>query len=183
MHSSAAANHITDCVQVDATQYPADSLVATGQVTSTEHGPYVSIWDSRAESDRLHSGSHTTAAAQPKPSVPHVDSSESLPELRRIELDKDYRGVGALAFSPNGKLLVAVALDNFHSVMVFDWRAGTALSEGRGFAGEPPQVRFSSFAVRQSPCTSQGRACTRLPSTVTFTALTCSMGPTLGSQD
>lgn len=66
----------------------------------------------------------------------------SLPELRRIELGKDYRGIGALAFSPNGKLLVAVALDNFHSVMVFDWRAGIALSEGRGFAGEPPQVRF-----------------------------------------
>lgn len=72
--------------------------------------------------------------------VSSAGSSASLPELRRIELGKDYRGIGALAFSPEGKLLVAVTLDNFHSVLVFDWRAGVALSEGRGFAGEPPQV-------------------------------------------
>ena len=51
------------------------------------------------------------------------------------------RGVGALAFSSDGRFLVAVALDNVHSVMVFDWRCGTVISEGRGFAGEPPQAR------------------------------------------
>ena len=50
--------------------------------------------------------------------------------------------MGALAFSPDGRFLVAVALDNVHSVMVFDWRCGTVISQGRGFAGEPPQARF-----------------------------------------
>jgi echinoderm microtubule-associated protein-like 6 len=50
------------------------------------------------------------------------------------------RGVGALAFSPDGRLLVAVALDNVHSVIVLDWRSGNIISEGRGFAGEPPQA-------------------------------------------
>lgn len=53
---------------------------------------------------------------------------------------KSCRGVGALAFSPDGRFLAAVALDNVHSVMVFDWRCGTIISEGRGFAGEPPQA-------------------------------------------
>lgn len=130
--------HIGIWVQVDATSYPTNSLVATGQVTSTEHGPYIAVWDSRADAD-LHRGASPGSTGRPTPPATS-DSSTGLPELRRIELEKDYRGIGALAFSPDGRLLVAVALDNVHSVMVFDWRAGVAVSEGRGFTGEPPQV-------------------------------------------
>eukprot|EP00892_Ulva_mutabilis_P007281 jgi/Ulvmu1/4925/UM203_0004.1 len=126
--------------QVDATSYPANALVATGQVTSTEHGPYIAVWDSRAESDQHRGASSSPGATAPPMAAAGPEAGTGLPELRRIELEKDYRGIGALAFSPDGKLLVAVALDNVHSVIVFDWREGVAVSEARGFAGEPPQV-------------------------------------------
>lgn len=138
---------------MDTNEFPANSLVATGQVTSTAHGPYISVWDSRPDPDlqRGTSRNGTSPLKQPKESVASEDSTISLPEIRRIELGKDYRGIGALAFSPDSKLLVAVALDNVHSVLIFDWRAGVAVSEGRGFAGEPPQVcrmaRGSSICV------------------------------------
>lgn len=112
-------------VDVDGVQYPAHSLFASGQVTRSTHGPYVCIWDSRC-------------------SAPTQDG-----KLRRIQLAKDARGVCALAFSPGGRFLVVVTMDTSHTVLVHDWRARRVLSTGRGYAGEPTQVRRRSCGDAQ----------------------------------
>lgn len=103
-------------VQVDGRTYPAHSVFASGQVSSSSHGPYVCVWDSR------------------------VGSQRGEPELRRLELPKSARGVCALGFSPDGSLLTVVTMDNAHTVLVYDWRARRVVGQGRGHAGEPPQV-------------------------------------------
>ncbi|KAF5831718.1 WD40-repeat-containing domain protein [Dunaliella salina] len=115
-------------VEFDHEVYPARTLVATGQITSSEAGPYICIWDSRA---------HEYAP----------DCPPAMPELVRLRFDKDVRGFTALAFSPSGKHLVAVALDNYHTVSVFDWRNKKEVSSGRGQTGDPPQV----FGVEWNP--------------------------------
>mmetsp|Transcript_34365 Transcript_34365/g.76299 ORF Transcript_34365/g.76299 Transcript_34365/m.76299 type:complete len:1172 (-) Transcript_34365:306-3821(-) len=101
-------------------QFPAKTIVATGQVTSTETGAYICVWDSRTGS-------------QP-------DGPAAASEITRIQFDKDARGFCALAFSPSGTRLVAVAMDNYHTVYVYDWRKNRELCAGRGQMGDPPQV-------------------------------------------
>lgn len=113
-------------ITVDGRAFPAHSLFATGQVTALDHGPYVCIWDSR------------------------VGSPACEPELRRLELPKSARGVCALGFSPDGALLAVVAMDNYHSVSIYDWRTGRVVGQGRGCAGEPPQARTAMHQKRQS---------------------------------
>jgi microtubule-associated protein-like 6 len=58
----------------------------------------------------------------------------------RLTFDKEERGFTALAFSPCGKRLVAVATDNYHTVYVWDWRKKRKLHSSRGQMGDPPQV-------------------------------------------
>lgn len=58
----------------------------------------------------------------------------------RLSFDKEDRGFTALAFSPCGKRLAAVATDNYHTVYVWDWRKKRKLSSSRGQMGDPPQV-------------------------------------------
>jgi len=108
-------------VKFDGQTYPARTLVATGQITSVDEGPYICIWDSRA------------CATGP-------DCPPSTPELMRLRFDKEDRGFTALAFSPCGKRLAAVATDNYHTVYVYDWRKQRKLSSSRGQMGDPPQV-------------------------------------------
>jgi WD40 repeat protein len=103
-------------LEVDGQSFPAHSLSASGQLTSNNHGPYVCVWDSRI-------GSH---AGQP--------------ELRRLEFPKSARGICALGFSPDGCLLTVVAMDNAHSVYVYDWRHVKLVGQGHGYAGQAPQV-------------------------------------------
>ena len=110
-------------VTVDGAAYPAHSVFASGQVASDAHGPYICIWDSR------------------------VGSQQGSPELRRLELHKNARGVCAMGFSPDGALLAAVAMDNYHEVTVYDWRNARVVGRGRGCAGEPPQVRDAAAFV------------------------------------
>jgi len=93
--------------------YPARTLVATGQVTPTGGGPYVCVWDSRAPEDA---------------------------PVARLDFDGGFRGIIALAFSPDGSKLVTVASDNQHTVTVWDWREGLPVGGGKGANGEPPQV-------------------------------------------
>ncbi|GAX82495.1 hypothetical protein CEUSTIGMA_g9922.t1 [Chlamydomonas eustigma] len=107
-------------VDFEGKQFPAKTLVATGQVTSTEHGAYICIWDSRTGS-------------QP-------DGPAAAPEVTRLKFDKEARGFCALGFNPSGTRLAAVAMDNYHSVYVYDWRKKRELSSGRGQMGDPPQV-------------------------------------------
>lgn len=91
------------------------------QITSRTNGPYVCIWDSC------------------------TGTENSLLEVARIQFEKEDRGILSLSFSPNGKKLVCIAMDNSHTVYVFDWRKGEKLSESKGFTGEPPQVKDCTF--------------------------------------
>jgi WD40 repeat protein len=106
-------------IVADGSVFPAYSVFASGQVTSTAHGPYVCVWDSR------------------------VGSQQGSPEIQRLELPKSARGVCALAFSPDGHFLTVVAMDNPHSVTVYNWQRSQVVGQGRGFCGEFPQVSFN----------------------------------------
>lgn len=68
------------------------------------------------------------------------DGPAATAELARIKFQKEDRGIIALAFSPTGQRLVAVATDNQHTVYVYDWRKNRLLSSGKGQMGDPPQV-------------------------------------------
>lgn len=104
-------------------------LGGNAQVSSTSAGPTICIWDSRQ-------GTPTTVSAAAA-AQPAAD-----PQVAKLQLDKEYRGIVALGFSPDGRLLAGVATDNSHTVTVWDWRAGwRVVGEGKGCMGEPPQVR------------------------------------------
>jgi WD40 repeat protein len=130
-------------------------LTVAPSLQTTTHGSTICIWDST---------NHSKDCEQ-----------HGLETVRKIELEKSYRGIGALAFSPDGQLLVAVALDNVHSVIVFDWRINQALSEGRGFAGQPPQVcQLICFGARKVVCCAlAANACTA--TTQRFAGVWCDM--------
>ncbi len=168
-------------VDFDGRSFPARTLVATGQVTSTEEGPHIRCvrvpprrhcagapasrpphlaLPERAVSAAAAQGSGKgggARAARVTPATPLlIDVRRSIwdsrgsgepggpamaPELVKIKFDKSDRGFTALAFSPDGTKLVAVATDNHHTVYVYDWRKQRKLSEGKGQMGDPPQVR------------------------------------------
>lgn len=87
------------------------------QVSSHEEGPYICVWDTR------------------------VGSQQGEPELMRRDFKKEDRGFCALAFSPDGVFLTAVATDNSHTVYIIDWRRNKIDGSGKGQMGDPPQVR------------------------------------------
>ena len=110
-------------------EFPAHSLVATGQACTPEDDPSVSIWDARK-------GSQT-----------HGDSIE----VARLTLDRACRSVCVVQFSPDGRYLVAIGTDNSHTVHVFDWRTGDLLGTGKGYQAEPTKVYgcvWNEFAPR-----------------------------------
>ncbi|CAG9462264.1 unnamed protein product [Pedinophyceae sp. YPF-701] len=110
-------------VALDGVEYAGRTIAATGQVSHVDDGPYVCVWDTR------------------------VGSQDGENLLRKISLPKSSRGVNCVAFSPCGRFLAVVAMDNQHTVQVYDWASGSLLSEGKGFSGEPPQV----FGVAWDP--------------------------------
>ena len=99
---------------------PVSPRLPPSQVTSIEAGPCICVWDSRTGS-------------QP-------DGPAAASEVTRLEFDKEARGFCALGFSPSGTRLAAVAMDNYHTVYVYDWRKKRELCSGRGQMGDPPQV-------------------------------------------
>jgi hypothetical protein len=58
----------------------------------------------------------------------------------RLFHGQGFRGVQAVAFSPDGSKLVTVCTDNPHTMFVWDWAAGTCLLERRTRPGPPPCV-------------------------------------------
>jgi len=42
------------------------------------------------------------------------------------------RGVCALSFSPDGKYLVSVGMDNHYTIVVWDWEKGFRIAQERG---------------------------------------------------
>jgi hypothetical protein len=64
-------------IEVDNRSFPELSLAATGQVTSTSHGPYICVWDTAGHENAT--GSETESRRK------------GVEEIRRIDLDKSYR--------------------------------------------------------------------------------------------
>ncbi|KAG2487374.1 hypothetical protein HYH03_013944 [Edaphochlamys debaryana] len=91
----------------------------------------------------LHPLDRTTAATGQLGAQPCVLvwDSVSCKQLARINVDPFYRGVQALAFSPDGTRLAAITTDNSHSLHVWDWMRRTPLCEPRkSQPGAPPAV-------------------------------------------
>lgn len=101
-------------VDVGGVTYPALTLAATGQRKAVEdldtdevERPFVAIWDVR-----------------------------TCCEVARVSLDPSARAAVAVAFSPDGALLVTVGCDNQHTVTLWDWRA-PGVGDAGGSGGRP----------------------------------------------
>ena len=78
-----------------------------------------------------------------------VWDSEDCAQMIELEHEPGVRGIAALAFSPDGRELVSIGMDNRHTVHVWDWMKGELLQEGLGKNGVPPAVygvKFNQFA-------------------------------------
>lgn len=53
------------------------------------------------------------------------------------------RGVAHLKFSPNGKYLASVGMDEFHSIAVYEWRTQTLLSHTSSFSNKSLWIEFN----------------------------------------
>lgn len=92
-------------------QHPCKWIVATGQQVQTgpDEMPYLCVWETRG--CRM---------------------------LQRIDHPKEFRGIIALGFSPNGQKLAAITCDNNHSLFIWDWMTNqTKLMWLSGLSVEP----------------------------------------------
>ncbi|KAJ4919988.1 hypothetical protein JOQ06_006466, partial [Pogonophryne albipinna] len=66
--------------------------------------------------------------------------------LKCLSLLKGHhsRGVCALEFTADGKSLVSVGIDEFHSIVIWDWKKGERLAKARGH-------KEKTFVVRSNP--------------------------------
>ena len=61
--------------------------------------------------------------------------------LYRLSCSKEYRGIQAVAFSPDGTRLASISTDNSHSLHLWDWARRVQLCQPRkSQAGAPPAV-------------------------------------------
>ena len=91
------------------TVHPTKRLVATGDIVCQTDGCYIYIWD---------------------PATPE-DTHRQI--QIRVGDKKLARGVADLQFSPCGKYLVAVAMDDNHHVYFYDWqKAGKLIAKEKG---------------------------------------------------
>jgi len=90
-----------------------------------------------------HSDDITSLAIHPQRDIVATGETGSCPKifvwkssdqtkLAEIKCPKGARNISCLSFSHDGRLLAACAMDNEHSVRVYDWAAGTLMSESTG---------------------------------------------------
>jgi len=98
--------HVDDILCL--TCHPNRKYVATGDIVSLNgEGPNVAIWD--------------------------INAPESAPlVLFKIGDGKIMRNVSCMGFSSDGKYLIVVTGDNYHSVRIYDWKAKTLLCTEKG---------------------------------------------------
>lgn len=90
------------------TCHPNKKYIATGDIVSINgEGPCVAVWDATAPE-----------------SAPLV--------LFKIGEGKIMRNVSCMGFSCDGKYLVVVTGDNYHTVRIYDWKAKTLLCTEKG---------------------------------------------------
>ena len=61
------------------------------------------------------------------------------------------RGIAAVGFCRDAKLLAAVGMDNNHTIFVWDWRRNNILAELKGHTDVPPKV-YGVVAGAWSTC-------------------------------
>ncbi|KAJ3094520.1 Echinoderm microtubule-associated protein-like 5 [Phlyctochytrium planicorne] len=111
-------NHHKDDVTAIAV-HPSKKYVATGDIVSHSAGTYIFVWD----------------AANPA----------AAPVAKIHAGDKPARGVADLEFSSDGKYLVAVLMDNDHTVQVYEWQKAGAkpLSADKGSTDDIFGITFN----------------------------------------
>jgi WD40 repeat protein len=99
-------SHVDDILCL--TCHPNKKYIATGDIVSLNgEGPNVAIWDATAPE-----------------AAPLV--------LFKIGEGKIMRNVSTMGFSCDGKYLIIVTGDNYHSVRIYDWKAKTLLCTEKG---------------------------------------------------
>jgi len=98
--------HVDDVLCL--TCHPNKKYIATGDIVSLNgEGPLIAIWDATAPE-----------------AAPLV--------VFKIGDGKIMRNVSAMGFSCDGKYLIAVTGDNYHTVHIYDWKAKTLLCTEKG---------------------------------------------------
>jgi len=99
-------SHVDDILCL--TCHPNKKYIATGDVVSiNSEGPNIAIWD---------------ASAPEKPPL----------VVFKIGDGKIMRNVSCMGFSGDGKYLIAITGDNYHSVRIYDWKAKALLCIEKG---------------------------------------------------
>jgi len=99
-------SHVDDILCL--TCHPNKKYIATGDIVSLNgEGPCIAVWDATAPE-----------------AAPLV--------VFKIGEGKIMRNVSTMGFSCDGKYLIAVTGDNYHSVRIYDWKAKTLLCTEKG---------------------------------------------------
>ena len=88
----------------------------------------------------------------------------STDDLRTASILKGghQRGICAVDFSPDGKRLASVGLDDEHMIVVWDWAKGTRLADVRGHKEKIFVIKWNPLQtseVRTRSCYSQACVC------------------------
>ena len=91
------------------TLHPCGNIVATGQVSRKS---YILVWSTQSV-EQIAKVGHIRASGPTYESAVIEDNAKT----RYYE-----RGICAMAFSGSGKYLVAIGMDDHHSIAVWDWQ-------------------------------------------------------------
>eukprot|EP00727_Mastigamoeba_balamuthi_P005313 m51a1_g14780 hypothetical protein (1397) ;mRNA; r:446353-450955 len=93
----------------------------------------------------LHPNGQTVATGQvgKDPAIIVWDSAS----MRQLKVLKGVheRAVTSIGFSPDGKKLVSVGMDDYHTIVVWDWEAGKPIASARGSTDKVFDINFSPF--------------------------------------
>eukprot|EP00736_Rhodelphis_marinus_P001305 Rmarinus@m.21730 len=64
----------------------------------------------------------------------------------------DERGICAVCFSSDARYVVAVGMDDHHTLHVWDWRKETGINEQKAANGTPPQVHGALWSPFEAHC-------------------------------
>jgi WD40 repeat protein len=112
--------------------HPSGGIVATGQVARK---PFILVWNTRSM-ETINKVGHIPQSG------PTYTSSLDPESTKKLYYD---RGICSVAFSSCGKYLVAIGMDDYHSIAVWDWASDTMLAENQAQHGTAPQI-FSCVA-------------------------------------
>lgn len=143
--------------------HPSGKLAVTGQCASAFSGtaPWLAVWDieSKAEVSRVgwvpderdesttgraHAPGATPTSELPPTALPAAHATVVPPPTAYRAFYQ--RSVCAVAFSPDGSLLLAVGTDDQHTLGVWNWRRRELLVSSPSLAARPPGVHQLAVA-------------------------------------